>query len=330
MVGQGKTVLPICIVKPVIGDSATLGHSRNPFASTSPTVATSVHDNRNSVLETSDESTLLLVQTCKALRCDVIKRTSRIEDADDRRNDIANPSNNVALTYSIEDVRNYLLALTSSNRLSALASIPEPNGKLFQARSRFPQLQSARVRTACCSSSDSVELRQRVSWYYGAMTQEEASARLHNTSVGTFLLRDSSQRNIYPYSLSVMTSHGVTSVRIACDNGFYSLDTPHLQSSAQRQHNIKQEQLASKCIVALIERLMTSSEPTKSKNSNVISSKRKCVLLDANGKTSVELVLKKPLVGRVMTLTVLCCKALNQSAGAVYLPVGTPLYPHAI
>ena len=68
----------------------------------------------------------------------------------------------------------------------------------------------------CASRSDSRELllSDRCSYYYGAMTNSEAKARLKGCPVGTFLLRDSSDP-AFVCSLSVKTSHGTTSIRIA-------------------------------------------------------------------------------------------------------------------
>ncbi|XP_078095971.1 suppressor of cytokine signaling 1a [Mustelus asterias] len=60
-------------------------------------------------------------------------------------------------------------------------------------------------------------------FYWGPMTVEVAHHRLKSEPVGTFLLRDSRQRN-YFFSLSVRTAKEPISFRIQFQDGLFSLD----------------------------------------------------------------------------------------------------------
>ncbi|GCC19162.1 hypothetical protein chiPu_0020986 [Chiloscyllium punctatum] len=60
-------------------------------------------------------------------------------------------------------------------------------------------------------------------FYWGPMTVEAAHSKLKSEPVGTFLIRDSSQRN-YFFSLSVKTAKEPISFRIQFKGGLFSLD----------------------------------------------------------------------------------------------------------
>ncbi len=158
----------------------------------------------------------------------------------------------VARHIPIEKLRQSLAVLGSSNALSqAVKTSPEP--------SRCP----------CCSTTN---LDERIGFYYVNMGQEEARSKLRRCSVGTFLLRDSSQKPAYPYSLTVMTPRGVTSIRIAFDDGIYVLDSdlPGDSKTMTSQSGVKDKSraLRSNCVIDLVERLMSMS-PTSSTASDV-------------------------------------------------------------
>lgn len=61
-------------------------------------------------------------------------------------------------------------------------------------------------------------------WYWGSLTANEAKEILQDTSEGTFLLRDSSQRD-YLFTISAMTSAGPTNLRIEYKHGKFKLDS---------------------------------------------------------------------------------------------------------
>lgn len=59
-------------------------------------------------------------------------------------------------------------------------------------------------------------------FYWGAMTVEEAHQKLKNEPVGTYLIRDSQQKDIF-FTLSYKTQSGPASVRIQFQNARFSL-----------------------------------------------------------------------------------------------------------
>nr|XP_033771066.1 suppressor of cytokine signaling 1 [Geotrypetes seraphini] len=60
-------------------------------------------------------------------------------------------------------------------------------------------------------------------FYWGPMTVSAAHEKLKSERVGTFLVRDSRQKNCF-FAISVKTSSGPTSVRILFQGGRFSLD----------------------------------------------------------------------------------------------------------
>ncbi|XP_038141205.1 suppressor of cytokine signaling 1-like [Cyprinodon tularosa] len=63
---------------------------------------------------------------------------------------------------------------------------------------------------------------QQSGYYWGPMTMEEAHQRLGNASLGTFLIRDSGQPDVF-FTLSYQSEDGPTSVRIHLNNLLFSL-----------------------------------------------------------------------------------------------------------
>ncbi|XP_075967364.1 suppressor of cytokine signaling 2 [Anarhichas minor] len=61
-------------------------------------------------------------------------------------------------------------------------------------------------------------------WYWGGLTANEAKEILQDTSEGTFLVRDSSQRD-FLFTISAMTSAGPTNLRIEYKHGKFKLDS---------------------------------------------------------------------------------------------------------
>ncbi|XP_077449757.1 suppressor of cytokine signaling 2 isoform X2 [Stigmatopora argus] len=61
-------------------------------------------------------------------------------------------------------------------------------------------------------------------WYWGALTATEAKEVLQDASEGTFLVRDSSQRD-YLFTISAVTSAGPTNLRIGFDGAKFKLDS---------------------------------------------------------------------------------------------------------
>ncbi|KAM4594432.1 suppressor of cytokine signaling 1-like [Fundulus diaphanus] len=60
------------------------------------------------------------------------------------------------------------------------------------------------------------------SYYWGPMTMEEAHQKLNDTPLGTFLLRDSGQPDVF-FTLSYQSEDGPTSVRVLLNNLLFNL-----------------------------------------------------------------------------------------------------------
>ncbi|KAM4750304.1 suppressor of cytokine signaling 1-like [Anableps anableps] len=63
---------------------------------------------------------------------------------------------------------------------------------------------------------------QQSGYYWGPMTMEEAHQRLVHSPLGTFLLRDSGQPDVF-FTLSYQSEDGPTSVRVQLNNLLFSL-----------------------------------------------------------------------------------------------------------
>ncbi|XP_032420028.1 suppressor of cytokine signaling 1-like [Xiphophorus hellerii] len=63
---------------------------------------------------------------------------------------------------------------------------------------------------------------QESGFYWGPMTMEEAHQRLSHAALGTFLLRDSGQPDVF-FTLSYQSEDGPTSVRVQLNNLLFSL-----------------------------------------------------------------------------------------------------------
>ncbi|KAG8014643.1 Suppressor of cytokine signaling 1 [Nibea albiflora] len=67
---------------------------------------------------------------------------------------------------------------------------------------------------------------QQSGYYWGSMTMEEAHEILAQASLGTFLIRDSGQRDVF-FTLSYQSEDGPTSVRIQLNNLRFNLYGSH-------------------------------------------------------------------------------------------------------
>jgi len=79
-------------------------------------------------------------------------------------------------------------------------------------------------------------------WYYKGMTESEAVNKLQNSREGTFLLRDSSRRDVC-YCLSIQTDEGPRSIRISFDRGSFRF----------APHRVDENQIGKSSVLALVE-----------------------------------------------------------------------------
>ncbi|XP_034529194.1 suppressor of cytokine signaling 2 [Notolabrus celidotus] len=132
-------------------------------------------------------------------------------------------------------------------------------------------------------------------WYWGSLTANEAKEILQDSSEGTFLVRDSSQRD-YLFTISAMTSAGPTNLRIEYKHGKFKLDSVVLVKPKLKQFD---------SVVHLVEHYVhlsrTGDRPgaSNSQPSGV-----------PNG--TVQLLLTKPVYTATPPLQHLCRIAINR------------------
>ncbi|KAM4523890.1 suppressor of cytokine signaling 2 [Fundulus diaphanus] len=142
------------------------------------------------------------------------------------------------------------------------------------------------------------ELR-KTGWYWGSLTANEAKEILQDSSEGTFLLRDSSQRD-YLFTISAMTSAGPTNLRIEFRHGKFKLDSVVLVKPKLKQFD---------SVVHLVEHYVQLSRT---------SSKAAAAGAAAAGPNgTVQLLLTRPVYRSTPSLQHLCRIAINRTARRV-------------
>ncbi|KAL3976993.1 voltage-gated sodium channel type III beta [Sarotherodon galilaeus] len=134
-------------------------------------------------------------------------------------------------------------------------------------------------------------------WYWGSLTANEAKEILRDTSEGTFLLRDSSQRD-YLFTISAMTSAGPTNLRIEFKHGKFKLDSVVLVKPKLKQFD---------SVVHLVEyyvQLSRSSDKAAAASNSRVS--------QVPPNRTVQLLLTKPVYTSTPSLQHLCRIAINQ------------------
>lgn len=134
-------------------------------------------------------------------------------------------------------------------------------------------------------------------WYWGSLTANEAKEILQDTSEGTFLVRDSSQRD-YLFTISAMTSAGPTNLRIEYKDGKFKLDSVVLVKPKLKQFD---------SVVHLVEHYVQLSR-TSCKG-------RTTPLAPSNG--TVQLLLTTPVYTATPSLQHLCRIAINKTTRRV-------------
>lgn len=138
------------------------------------------------------------------------------------------------------------------------------------------------------------ELRN-TGWYWGSLTANEAKEILQNASEGTFLVRDSSQRD-YLFTISAVTSAGPTNLRIEFKHGKFKLDSVVLVKPKLKQFD---------SVVHLVEHYVQLS---KSSDKTTLNSQP-----SASPNGTVQLLLTKPVYTATPSLQHLCRIAINRT-----------------
>uniref|UniRef100_A0A146ZRB4 Suppressor of cytokine signaling 2 n=1 Tax=Fundulus heteroclitus TaxID=8078 RepID=A0A146ZRB4_FUNHE len=139
------------------------------------------------------------------------------------------------------------------------------------------------------------ELR-KTGWYWGSLTANEAKEILQDSSEGTFLLRDSSQRD-YLFTISAMTSAGPTNLRIEFRHGKFKLDSVVLVKPKLKQFD---------SVVHLVEHYVQLSRTSRAAPAG-----------GAGPNGTVQLLLTRPVYRSTPSLQHLCRVAINGSARRV-------------
>lgn len=137
------------------------------------------------------------------------------------------------------------------------------------------------------------ELR-KTGWYWGSLTANEAKEILQDSAEGTFLLRDSSQRD-YLFTISAMTSAGPTNLRIEFRDGKFKLDSVVLVKPKLKQFD---------SVVHLVQHYVQLSRASGGKPAAPAAG--------PNG--TVQLLLTRPAYAAAPALQHLCRIAINRTA----------------
>ncbi|KAM4569676.1 suppressor of cytokine signaling 2 [Odontesthes bonariensis] len=143
-------------------------------------------------------------------------------------------------------------------------------------------------------------------WYWGSLTANEAKEILQDAPEGTFLLRDSSQRD-YLFTISAMTSAGPTNLRIECKHGKFKLDSVVLVKPKLKQFD---------SVVHLVEHYVQLSRTS----GTAAAATSQPSASGPNG--TVQLLLTKPVYVATPSLQHLCRIAINRTTRRVQdLPI---------
>ncbi|XP_047431728.1 suppressor of cytokine signaling 2 [Mugil cephalus] len=137
-------------------------------------------------------------------------------------------------------------------------------------------------------------------WYWGSLTANEAKEILQDASEGTFLVRDSSQRD-YLFTISAMTSAGPTNLRIEYKHGKFKLDSVVLVKPRLKQFD---------SVVHLVEHYVQLS-----RTSDRAAPDSQPAAAPPNG--TVQLLLTRPVYTATPTLQHLCRIAINRTTRRV-------------
>ncbi|KAM3587878.1 uncharacterized protein V6R79_015914 [Siganus canaliculatus] len=141
-------------------------------------------------------------------------------------------------------------------------------------------------------------------WYWGSLTANEAKEILQDASEGTFLLRDSSQRD-YLFTISAMTSAGPTNLRIEYKHGKFKLDSVVLVKPKLKQFD---------SVVHLVEHYMHLSRTSDKAppHSQPVATPATAAAAAVVPNGTVQLLLTRPVYMSMPSLQHLCRIAINR------------------
>ncbi|XP_078129878.1 suppressor of cytokine signaling 2 [Sander vitreus] len=143
-------------------------------------------------------------------------------------------------------------------------------------------------------------------WYWGSLTANEAKEILQDASEGTFLVRDSSQRD-YLFTISAMTSAGPTNLRIEYKHGKFKLDSVVLVKPKLKQFT---------SVVHLVEHYVQLSRASD-KAAAAAAAAAVAVASNSQPNGTVQLLLTRPVYTATPALQHLCRIAINRQTRRV-------------
>ncbi|XP_059361273.1 suppressor of cytokine signaling 2-like isoform X2 [Carassius carassius] len=164
------------------------------------------------------------------------------------------------------------------------------NERRSQTETQVAEYEQSRIATA-------MRDLKNTGWYWGSLTANEAKEILQDTSEGTFLVRDSSQRD-YLFTISAMTSVGPTNLRIEYKDGKFKLDSVLLVKPKLKQFD---------SVVHLVEHYVQLSRTSCEGSTTPI----------APFKGTVQLLLTTPVYTATPSLQHLCRIAINKTTRRV-------------
>lgn len=147
---------------------------------------------------------------------------------------------------------------------------------------------------------------QQCGFYWASISGKEAGELLAQEPSGTFLIRDSADREHF-FTLSVKTSTGTKNVRVQCDSCSF-----FLQTDSQGEETIARFD----CVLKLLHHYMKSSIPSKGK------SRSACYIFSGGEKVALEL--RKPYSCNMSSLQHLCRKTVNRHMDSVIIRDNMP------
>ncbi|XP_059367222.1 suppressor of cytokine signaling 2-like isoform X2 [Carassius carassius] len=164
------------------------------------------------------------------------------------------------------------------------------NERRSQTETQVAESEQSRISTA-------MRDLKNTGWYWGSLTANEAKEILQDTSEGTFLVRDSSQRD-YLFTISAMTSAGPTNLRIEYEDGKFKLDSVVLVKPKLKQFD---------SVVHLVEHYVQLSRTSCMGRTTPL----------APSNSTVQLLLTNPVYTATPSLQHLCRIAINKTTRRV-------------
>ncbi|XP_035622636.1 suppressor of cytokine signaling 3-like [Oncorhynchus keta] len=140
---------------------------------------------------------------------------------------------------------------------------------------------------------------QESGFYWGSINGKEANAMLAAESVGTFLIRDSSD-NRHFFTLSVKTASGTKNLRIQCDSGSFLLQTDPKSMQAVPHFD---------CVLKLVHHYMPPTKGASLVEKNTRGGNASYYIYSGGEKIPLELL--KPFSSTMSSLQHLCRKTVN-------------------